>query len=143
MKLMVPGADWYPISQCANFLIDRYASWDATLRKFFLQLGLDEERARKFIVEQRMYLGNVLLCYRTGYDRTGTKNLSPRSFDNCAEHLRRHIDAVAPEILVTFGGNGARRRVLGRRQRRGTRTRWPAELRALTPRACRRWRPPR
>lgn len=108
VKLMVLGADWYPISQCANFLIDRYPSWDSTLRLFFSHLGLNEERARTFIVEQRVYLGNVLLCYRTGYDRTGTKNLSPRSFDNCTAHLRRHIDALAPEILVTFGSNGAR-----------------------------------
>jgi uracil-DNA glycosylase len=52
-----------------------------------------------------VYLGNTLLCYRTGWDTVGTRNLSPRSFRNCREHLTRHVEAVAPEVVVTFGRN--------------------------------------
>ncbi len=109
VDLMILGADWYPLTQCSNFLFDRYTEWDHTVKGFMTRLGVKREGIADFFTRHRVYLGNALLCYRTGWDKTGDKNLSPRSFDHCRdEHLRRHIEAVAPRILVTFGANACR-----------------------------------
>lgn len=55
-----------------------------------------------------MYLGNTLLCYRTGWNKKGESNLSRRSFDHCRDHLGQHVDALAPRVIVTFGREPAR-----------------------------------
>lgn len=104
INLMILGADWYPLTQCSNFLIDRHTEWDNTLRSFFSRLGIEaREQVPDFLRDHRVYLGNTLLCYRTGWEKKDRKNLSPRSFDNCRPHLRRHIEAVAPRTIVTLG----------------------------------------
>lgn len=108
VRLLVLGNDWYPLSQCANFLADRYAPAQSTMGAF-VQRVLKLERRPKpdqvedFVREQRAYFGNALLCYRTGWDTNGPINLSFRSFENCRDHMARHIDALRPEVLVTFG----------------------------------------
>jgi uracil-DNA glycosylase len=58
-----------------------------------------------FVRDEHVYLGNALLCYRTGWAETGSKNLSWRSFRHCQGHLARHVAAVRPNTLVTFGKN--------------------------------------
>ena len=108
VDLMILGADWYPLTQCSNFLLDRYTDWDHTVQGFMTRLGVAREEVGEFFKTHRVYLGNALLCYRTGWDKTGDNNLSPRSFDNCRSHLKRHIAAVAPRIVVTFGKNPCR-----------------------------------
>jgi uracil-DNA glycosylase len=52
-----------------------------------------------YLLEAKRY------CYRTGWETTGDRNLSPRSFRNCREHLVRHVQALAPDVIVTFGRN--------------------------------------
>lgn len=104
VSLMILGADWYPLTQCSNFLVDRHSEWDTTLRRFFTRLGLERrEQVPDFLRDHRAYLGNTLLCYRTAWEKKGRKNLSSRSFDNCRPHLRRHIEALAPRTIVTLG----------------------------------------
>lgn len=107
VDLLILGADWYPLTQCTRFLIDRYSELDTTLSRFVRKLGLEMD-VPTFFRSRKVYLGNTLLCYRAGWDRTGTKNLSRRSFDNCRPHLARHIDALAPKVIVTFGCEAAR-----------------------------------
>ena len=118
VRLMILGADWYPITRCSRFLLNRYGTQTNTLNKFFKKLGLDAagEDPEVFIKDKQVYLGNTLLCYRTGWDKTGPKNLSDTSFDNCATLLKDHIDALLqtvddgkPLILVTLGQQPWRR----------------------------------
>jgi uracil-DNA glycosylase len=109
-RLMILGNDWYPLTQCSNFLADRYEPGVATMGKFIRRLlGIkttpDADAIEEFIRRERVYLGNTLMCYRTGWDTTRGKNLSYRSFVNCRDHVRRHVAAVAPKVVVTFGKN--------------------------------------
>jgi uracil-DNA glycosylase len=108
-RLMILGNDWYPLTSCSRFLADGYQV-DGTILKFLRRLkGYDHQPSvaefDTFVRDQRVYFGNALMCYRTGKETTGTKNLSRKSFVNCQDHLKRHVGAVAPEILVTFGKN--------------------------------------
>ncbi len=116
-KLMLLGNDWYPLTRCANFFVERHElDNNGTLSRFLRQL----ERARRpdapkrklttadlerFIREERLYLGNALSCFRTGWATTGAANLHPRSFENCAPLVEAHLQAVRPSVLVTFGAN--------------------------------------
>jgi uracil-DNA glycosylase len=116
-KLMLLGNDWYPLTRCANFFTERHElDNNGTLSRFLRQL----ERARypdtprrklttvdleRFIREERIYLGNALSCFRTGWATTGAANLHPRSFENCAPLVEAHLEAVRPAVLVTFGAN--------------------------------------
>jgi uracil-DNA glycosylase len=61
-----------------------------------------------FVRRYSVRVGNTLICCRTGWDMTGEANLSRLSFDNCLEHLARHIKAVRPKVIVTFGLNSTR-----------------------------------
>jgi uracil-DNA glycosylase len=110
-RLMILGNDWYPLAQCANFLADRYEPGVATMGKFVRRLlgtrkTPDAAGVEEFLRRERVYLGNTLMCYRTGWQTTRGSNLSYRSFANCQDHLRRHLAAVAPRVVVTFGENG-------------------------------------
>lgn len=110
VKLLILGADWYPLAQCSNFLLDRYEAGVATFGRFLQRLTEakrlpSEDAIEAFFREHRVYLGNTLLCYRSGWETTGDRNLSPQSFRNCREHLVRHVQAVAPKVIVTFGRN--------------------------------------
>jgi uracil-DNA glycosylase len=112
VDILVLGADWYPITACSNFLLDRYHEDDHTLANFVRQLrreapGLPSDLGELFR-QCRIYLGNTLLCYRTGWNKKGETNLSRRSFDHCRDHLARHVDALAPRVIVTFGREPAR-----------------------------------
>lgn len=109
---MILGADWYPITACSNFLLDRYHEDDHTLANFMRELRKEAPRLPSDLDELfqqcRIYLGNTLLCYRTGWNKKGETNLSRRSFDHCRDHLARHVDALAPRVIVTFGREPAR-----------------------------------
>ncbi len=111
VDMMVLGADWYPLTGCSNFLVDRYAG-DHTLHSFIRNLRQSAPELPADLPtlfrDLRLYIGNTLLCYRTGFAKTGTANLSRASFDLCREHLQSHIAAVAPRVLVTFGREPAR-----------------------------------
>jgi uracil-DNA glycosylase len=108
-RLMVLGNDWYPLTQCSRFLTDTYESDSALLTFLRLLSGIHRTPSaaefRIFVQRERVYFGNTLLCYRTGWAKKGPENLLADSFRHCQEHLARHISAVAPEILVTFGQN--------------------------------------
>lgn len=112
VDVMVLGADWYPITACSNFLLDRYHEDDHTLANFVRELRKEARTLPTDLGELfrvcRIYLGNTLLCYRTGWNKKGVANLSPRSFEHCRAHLARHIDALAPRVIVTFGREPAR-----------------------------------
>lgn len=112
VDVMILGADWYPLTACSNFLLDRYREGDHTLACFQRNLREALPTAPEHIGEMfrryKMYLGNTLLCYRTGWAKQGTRNLSRRSFEHCREHLGRHLDAVAARIIITFGREPAR-----------------------------------
>lgn len=112
VDVMVLGADWYPITACSNFLLDRYHEDDHTLANFVRELRKEAPTLPSDLGELfrqcRIYLGNTLLCYRTGWSKKGETNLSRRSFNHCREHLARHVDALAPRVIVTFGREPAR-----------------------------------
>lgn len=112
VDVMVLGADWYPITSCSNFLLDRYHENDHTLANFVRELRKQAPTLPRDLGElfrqYRIYLGNTLLCYRTGWNKKGESNLSRRSFDHCRDHLSRHVDALAPRVIVTFGKEPAR-----------------------------------
>lgn len=110
VDLMVLGADWYPLTQCGNFLLDRYSEREPTLSKFFGRLDpqLRGQGFASFTRTRRVYFGNALLCFRTGWRTTGDKNLSPLSFENCRAHLQRHLEALSPRLLVSLGVQACR-----------------------------------
>ena len=112
VDVMILGADWYPLTACSNFLLDRYHEDDHTLGNFVRELQREAPTLPVDLGElfrtYRMYLGNTLLCYRTGWNKKGEMNLSRRSFDHCREHLARHVDALSPRVIVTFGREPAR-----------------------------------
>lgn len=109
---LILGADWYPLTACSNFLLDRYHEDDHTLANFVRALRREAPSLPVELGELfrrcRIYLGNTLLCYRTGWNKKGEENLSRRSFDHCRDHLERHVDALAPRLIVTFGREPAR-----------------------------------
>ena len=116
VEVMILGADWYPLTACSNFLLDPYREDDHTLTSFLRRLrhaakelgGELPGDPGELFRAHRIYLGNTLLCYRGGLDKTGQKNLSKKSFENCRVHLARHVDALHPRVLVTFGREPAR-----------------------------------
>lgn len=112
VDLMILGADWYPLTACSNFLLDRYHENDHTLARFHAELRKANPDVptdlRELFRRHRIYLGNTLLCYRTGWSKQGEANLSRRSFEHCRTHLERHVDAIAPRVIVTFGREPAR-----------------------------------
>ena len=112
VDVLVLGADWYPLTACSNFLLDRYHEDDHTLANFVRALRREAPSLPSDLSELfrrcRIYLGNTLLCYRTGWNKKGEANLSRRSFDHCRDHLARHVDALDPRIIVTFGREPAR-----------------------------------
>jgi uracil-DNA glycosylase len=112
VDILVLGADWYPITACSNFLLDRYHEDDHTLANFVRLLRREAPWLPADLGDLfqrcRIYLGNTLLCYRAGWNKKGETNLSRRSFDHCRDHLARHVDALAPRVIVTFGREPAR-----------------------------------
>jgi uracil-DNA glycosylase len=116
-KLMILGNDWYPLTRCANFFTERMElDKNGTLNRFLRELRRAASPDRpprkpttddlsRFIHEQRVYLGNALSCFRTGWETTGGANLSLHSFDHCSPLIAAHIHALRPSVLVTFGAN--------------------------------------
>ena len=70
VDVLVLGADWYPITACSNFLLDRYHEDDHTLACFVRHLRREAPSLPADLGDLfrrcRIYLGNTLLCrYRS------------------------------------------------------------------------------
>lgn len=103
-KIMIVASDWYPLLAQDTFLIEREDS--KLLGSGFAKLLFSERASEEWselLEKAGVYFTNAMLCYRPGKDKTGSTNLSMRSFNNCRGFLEAQIKIVKPDLLISWG----------------------------------------
>lgn len=104
-RLMIVGEDWGSVEHYKKhkgFDDDRTnrAYTNQRLKRLMASIGIQVPSGEIKDARSGVFLTNAVLCLKAG----GMQNdVDDRCFDHCQEFLRRQIEIVSPDVLVTLG----------------------------------------